>query len=53
MQLNGEGVEGDSLHGAAKRMSKALSAPVAIFSKDYFSEVEAWLNAKATLCDTS
>ena len=47
MQLNGEGEEGDSLHGAAKRMSKAPSAPVAIFSKDYFSEVEAWLNAKA------
>ena len=47
MQLNGEGEEGDSLHGAAKRMSKAPSAPVAIFSKDYFTEVEAWLNAKA------
>ena len=47
MQLNGEGEEGDSLHGAAKRMSKAPPAPVAIFSKDYFTEVEAWLNAKA------
>ena len=47
MQLNGEGEEGDSLHGAAKQMSKAPPAPVAIFSKDYFTEVEAWLNAKA------
>ena len=47
MQLNGEGEEGDSIHGAAKRMSKAPPAPVAIFSKDYFTEVEAWLNAKA------
>ena len=28
-------------------MSKAPPAPVAIFSKDYFTEVEAWLTAKA------
>ena len=28
-------------------MSKAPPAPVAIFNKDYFTEVEAWLNAKA------
>ena len=28
-------------------MRKAPPAPVAIFSKDYFTEVEAWLTAKA------
>ena len=47
MQLNGEGEEGDSIHGPAERMSKAPPAPVAIFSKDYFTEVEAWLKGNA------